>query len=249
MTSEEQQLVNELFARLVQLEGTPRDSEAERLIADGIKKAPNAAYSLVQITLVQDEALKRANTRIEELLTQLGDAGQPQRRQGGFLDSMRDALLGSNEPQAPVPTARPRTAQSGSAGTPGAEPQPGFSAPRDVGGIAAQPNFPAGPTFGSGGSFLGTAAAAAAGVIGGGVLRSMFGHRSGFSGTDRVASGAHNQDSALRESNLGDRTRQGGTDDVDQNHIDQDQQGRDDIEDDVDFGDDDTYADDDIDDV
>jgi hypothetical protein len=37
MTPEEGQLVEELFARLIQLEGTPRDPEAERLIADGVK--------------------------------------------------------------------------------------------------------------------------------------------------------------------------------------------------------------------
>jgi uncharacterized protein len=230
MTPEEQQLVEELFARLIQLEGTPRDPEAERLIADGVKKAPNAAYTLVQTTLVQDEALKRANARIEELQAQLGDAGQSQRRQGGFLDTMRDALLGSNEPPASVPTARPRTAQFASARTPGAEPQPGFSAPRDATGIAAQPNFSAGPRFGSGGSFLGTAAAAAAGVIGGGLLSSMFGPRSGFAGSDRIASGGRSQDAALRESNLGDN---------------EDQQDQNDIEDGGNFGDDDTYADDD----
>jgi len=242
MTPEEQQLVEELFARLMQLEGTPRDPEAERLIADGVKKAPNAAYTLVQTTLLQDEALKRANARIEELQAQLGDAGQSQRRQGGFLDSMRDALLGSNEPPASVPTARPRTVQFGSAGTSGAEAQPGFPAPRDAGGIAAQPNFPAGPAFGSGGSFLGTAAAAAAGVIGGGLLRSMIGHRSAFAGSDPGASRGHSQGSALRESNLGDH--QDGIDDIDQNHIDQD-----DIDDGGNFGDDDTYADGDMDDV
>jgi hypothetical protein len=248
MTPEEQQLVNELFARLVQLEGTPRDPEAERLIADGVKKAPNAAYALVQTTLVQDEALKRANARIEELQAQLGDAGQLQRRQGGFLDSMRDALLGSNEPPASARTARPRTAQFSSAGAPGAEPQPGFAAPRDAGGIAAQPNFPAGPMFGSGGSFLGTAAAAAAGAIGGGLLRSVFGHRSSFTRSDAGASGGHSQGSALRESSLGDNdlARQGGIDDIDQNHVDQDQN---EIEDDGNFGDDDTYADDDTDDA
>jgi hypothetical protein len=37
MTPQEQQLVNELFSRLVQLESAPRDPEAERLIADGVK--------------------------------------------------------------------------------------------------------------------------------------------------------------------------------------------------------------------
>jgi hypothetical protein len=241
MTPQEQELVNELFARLVQLESAPRDPEAERLIADGVKKAPNAAYALVQTTLVQDEALKRANTRIEELQAQLDDAGQLQRRQGGFLDSMRDALFGSNEPDASPPTARPQPAQSGSTGTPAAEPQPGYSAPKGAGGIAPQGNFPAGPTFGSGGSFLGTAAAAAVGAIGGGVLRSMFGHGSGFAGNDRVAAAGRSQDSARREN---DDARQAGTDDIDQNYNDQDQEDQNDFEDDVDFGDD-SYDDDD----
>jgi uncharacterized protein len=236
MTPQERQLVSELFARLVQLESAPRDPEAERLIADGVNKAPNAAYALVQTTLVQDEALKRANAQIQELQAQLDDAGQSQRQQGGFLDSMRDALFGSNEPRASV--SYPQSTQSGSAGTPGAEPQPGYSAPRTAPGIAAQPSSPAGPQFGSGGSFLGTAAAAAAGVIGGGLLRSMFGHHSGFAGSDRVASGGQSQDSALRESNLGD------------NYTDQDQEDQNDIDDDGSFGDDDvSFGDDDVDDV
>jgi hypothetical protein len=32
--------------------------------------------------------------KIQELQARLDDAGQPQRQQGGFLDSMRDALFG-----------------------------------------------------------------------------------------------------------------------------------------------------------
>ena len=247
MTPEENQLVKELFARLIQLEGMPRDLEAERLIADGMKRAPNAAYALVQTTLVQDKALKSANARIENLEAQLGGAGQLHRRQGGFLDSTRDPFLGSKQPQASVPTARPRTAQFGSVGTPVAEPQPGFRAPGDAGGTAAQPTFPAGPMFGSRGSFLGTAAAAAAGAIGGGLLRSMIGHRSGFVGSDPSAPGRHSQGSALRESNFGDNdpARQGGIDDIHQNHTEQDQHVENDIENDGGFGDDDTYTDDD----
>jgi uncharacterized protein len=67
MTPQEQELVNELFHRLAQLESNPRDPSAERLIADGLREAPHAIYALVQTALVQDEALKRANARIEEL--------------------------------------------------------------------------------------------------------------------------------------------------------------------------------------
>jgi hypothetical protein len=51
-----------------------------------------------------------------------------------------------------------------------------------------------GPAFGSGGSFLGTAASTAAGVIGGGLLlnsiRSMFGDHAGLGGHERTALGS-----------------------------------------------------------
>ena len=57
MTPQERQLVNDLFDRLAQVENAPRDAEAERAIAEGRERAPNAVYALVQTVLVQDEAL------------------------------------------------------------------------------------------------------------------------------------------------------------------------------------------------
>ena len=60
MTPQEQELVEELFDRLAKLENSPRDPTAERVIADGLRHAPQATYALVQTALVQDEALKRA---------------------------------------------------------------------------------------------------------------------------------------------------------------------------------------------
>jgi hypothetical protein len=90
MTPQERQRVDELFDRLARLEAGPRDAEAERAIADGLRRAPNAIYPLVQTVLVQDEALKRADARIRELTGE--DDGAP--AQGGFLDSMRTALTG-----------------------------------------------------------------------------------------------------------------------------------------------------------
>ncbi len=67
MTPEERNLVTDLFDRLATLEDVQRDAEAERLIRDGLRQAPNALYALVQTVLVQDEALKRADARIREL--------------------------------------------------------------------------------------------------------------------------------------------------------------------------------------
>src|SRR5437660_5623775 len=67
MTPEERNLVIELFDRLTTLEDAARDPDAERLIEDGLRQAPNAPYALVQTVLVQDEALRRADARIREL--------------------------------------------------------------------------------------------------------------------------------------------------------------------------------------
>src|SRR5580692_8193640 len=94
MTPQESELVDELFDRLVQLETTQRDPEAEHLIGNGLRRAPHAAYALVQTVLLQDEALKRANARIEELQAQTADES---RQHGGFLDSVRDELFGKRD--------------------------------------------------------------------------------------------------------------------------------------------------------
>ena len=91
MTPQERKLIDELFDRLASLEKNPRDAEAVAAINEGLQRAPNALYPLVQTALVQDEALKRADARIRELEDELGiEQGQPA-QQTGFLDNMRDA--------------------------------------------------------------------------------------------------------------------------------------------------------------
>jgi uncharacterized protein len=180
MTPQERQLIDDLFDRLSKLEGAPRDPDANAAIAQGLRIAPNAVYALVQTVLVQDEALKRANSRIQEL--EAGGAGE-QHPSGGFLDSMRETIFGQNPSRGSVPNVRPPelpnrpTWNSGQvlqqAQGPGqynqepyGQPYPPQQAPMGMGG-------------GGGGSFLGTAAAAAAGVVGGslllGSIRSMMG--------------------------------------------------------------------------
>src|SRR5438477_8025095 len=94
MTPQERQLVIDLFDRLASIEGTPRDPDAERIIFDGLARAPHAVYPLVQTVLVQDEALKRAHTRITEL-----EGGEAPDRNRGFLDSMRNSLFRSDAPR------------------------------------------------------------------------------------------------------------------------------------------------------
>src|ERR1700751_5411972 len=115
MTPEERNLVSELFDRLATLEDAPRDPDAERLIRDGLRQAPNAPYALVQTVLVQDEALKRANARIQELEKQIeGGAAETAPRDTSFLGGMRDTLLGR---RSSVPSVQPSQSQSGQSQT------------------------------------------------------------------------------------------------------------------------------------
>jgi uncharacterized protein len=231
MTPQERQLIVDLFERLAALENQPRDPEAERAIREGLAKAPHAIYPLVQSVLVQDEALKAADAHIQELEAALqgGPGGQEQPK--GFLDSMRDSLFGRDEgrgreeARGSVPPVRPGDqpmgvppqyrsgtgapwgggAPAGPMGPGGMGPGPGGMAP---GGMPPEP--------GRGGSFLGTAAAAAAGAIGGGLLlngiRGMLGgqqHQGPFAGAfDEIASGGSRTPSGggelAREAGLGD---------------------------------------------
>jgi hypothetical protein len=210
MTPQERQLISDLFDRLATLEAQPRDSEAVDAINAGLKRAPNAIYPLVQTVLLQDEALKRADTRIRELETQGGAASQPAARTASVpLMRPRPSPWAQPQPAASVPPSQPNYAPP-----PAQQPQ------------APQPYAPQQPQS-SGGSFLGTAAAAAAGVIGGTLLmnsmRGLFGgdHKpSAFGGPELGGSGggggtpwdpgARNSDLA-REAGVNDIGRGGRT--------------------------------------
>ena len=183
MTPQERQLVEDLFDRLSKVENAPRDPDAVAAIAQGLRIAPNAIYPLVQTVLLQDEALKRANAHIQELEA----ASAPQQdRGGGFLDTMRDTILGQSQPRGSVPNVRPPDVGSRPVWNSGQVMQQAQSPGRyDQGPYGQQPYGAAQPPMGGGGSFLGTAAAAAAGMVGGslllGSIRSMMGgSRHGF---------------------------------------------------------------------
>jgi uncharacterized protein len=197
MTPQEHQMVDDLFDRLAKMESAPRDPDATAVIAQGLRDAPNAVYALVQTVLVQDEALKRADSRIQEL--EAGASTGAPSQSGGFLDSMRDAVFGQNQPHGSVPNVRPpeiasrpvwnsgqvmQQAQSPGHYDPGSYGQPSYGAPQ--------------PPMGGGGSFLGTAAAAAAGMVGGslllGSIRSMMGgNRQSFGDTAAMGDKAGSQ--------------------------------------------------------
>src|SRR3569832_1002146 len=179
MTPQERQLVDDLFDRLSKVESAARDPDATAAITQGLRIAPNAVYPLVQTVLLQDEALRRANERIQQLEDQL-DGPQKQGQGGGFLDSMRGANFGQGQSQSSVPNVRPPDSgsrpvwnsgqvlqQSGQHYDQGGygQSQGGYNQP--YGGPLASLG---GGMLGGGGSFLGSAAAVAAGVVGGSLL-------------------------------------------------------------------------------
>ena len=229
MTPQERQLIDDLFDRLAKLESAKRDPEAMSAIMQGLRNAPNAVYALVQTALVQDEALKRANDRIEEL----EGAGQ-QNQSGGFLDSMRDAIFGQNQQHGSVPNVRAPDMGGNSSGSrpawntgqvlqqsqaPGQYNQPAqpYGSAQPYGGAQQPPPFGGG---GGGGSFLGTAAAAAAGVVGGSLLLNSIRGMMGGGGSHQTFGDTANHSGGIEDrrpwgdQSGGDLARDAGVNDI-----------------------------------
>jgi hypothetical protein len=228
MTPQERQMIDDLFDRVSRLENAPRDPDAMDAISQGLRKAPNGVYALVQTVLLQDEALKRANSRIQELEA----AGAPAQNQsgGGFLDSMRETIFGQNQPRGSVPNVRPPESPSRpvwnsgqvlqQAQSPGQYNQAPYGQAPYGQAPAGQPPYgvPAAP-MGGGGSFLGTAAAAAAGTIGGslllGSIRSMMGgSHAGFGGTPTVVDETIVNQAPWGDQSKSDLARDAGVNDI-----------------------------------
>jgi hypothetical protein len=155
--------------------------------------------------------LKKADERIREL--EGGDAYPPQ-QEGGFLDSMRDAVFGSR-PRSSVPPV------GGSDRPMGVPPgfRTGSGTPPNEQYAAQMP--PQQPQASAGGSFLGTAAAAAVGVIGGTMLmnsmRGMLGSGHAANATPAAAADLPGSGSSANpwgggDAASGDLSRQAGLD-------------------------------------
>jgi len=182
MTPQERELLEGLFARVRAASAAPRDAEAEAYIAEQARLAPHAAYLLSQTVIVQEEALKAAAAKIDELNARVGELEEAQRaapaQPSSFLGGIGKSLFGGDEP---------RPAQRGSVPSAGgprdySPPEPVAARPAGIGmpnvaapgsrwtqqgrAVGAQEQ----PQQGGGGSFLKGALGAAAGVAGGMLL-------------------------------------------------------------------------------
>jgi uncharacterized protein len=176
MTSEEKNLIEGLFQRLQQADTNQKDPEAEQLIRAKTAEFPSAPYLLVQAVLVQEHALANAQTRIAELENRLRNAqAQPASGGGSFLSGVSRFFGNKPQPQAappPLPQQAPVTQQA-------------QSAPPPITVVPQNTPYPSTVNLGpsSGGSFLQSAMATAAGVAGGQLLfqgiESLIGHNAG----------------------------------------------------------------------
>jgi hypothetical protein len=195
MTPQEHEKLQEFLTQLKQAQGVQRDPEADALISAAVARQPDAAYLLVQRTLLQDQALEAAKARIADLERQLQSARPASGTSflgGGdaWGNSARSAPLPPPAPSASYPAAAPAYPQEPAyqANNPAAYPgqrQGGWS--RFGGGMGSGMG-------GGGGSFLGTMAATAAGVAGGAFLFQGIGNMLGQHGND---AGQHGLASSL----------------------------------------------------
>ena len=229
MSPEERQLITGLFDRMRPAAAQQRDRDAESLISDQVRTQPYAPYLLAQTVIVQDQALRAANDKIQQLedavKKQQPASSQPE--DTSFLGGIGRSIFGSPNPEHARPTV-PTTGGHGPAPLP-QEPgpyrgqgYPGQGAP--AGGPWGQAASGAGGMFGGGagggGGFMKGALGAAAGVAGGVLLadgiRGLFsgGHNpygiaSGFGGGDGGMGGFGNPGGETIINNYYDDTNQG----------------------------------------
>jgi hypothetical protein len=156
MSPQDSQMLHDFLSQLIQARGIQKDPEADALIQRAVAQQPDAAYLLVQRSLLLEQALKNAKDRIAELENQLRSGQQGDN--GRFLDA--NSWGNSGARAAPPQQYQPANQQ------PYQPPyQPSY-----------QPQMGGGSMFGArpggflGGGMLGSIAATAAGVAAGSFL-------------------------------------------------------------------------------
>ncbi|MDH7796574.1 MULTISPECIES: DUF2076 domain-containing protein [unclassified Beijerinckia] len=209
MTPDERQLLAGLFDRIRNASGGQRDAEAEAFIADGVRQQPYAPYLLAQSVIVQDETLKAAAAKIEELEARLREQ-EGAHKPGSFLGGIGKSILQSQQ-QAPQQQAQPAPDNRWThGGEPVAPPQQqgGASWPPQAGVPMQQPmqqSMQQPMQQPGGGGFLKGALGAAAGVAGGMLLANslsgLFGAHNPLGGSPAKAADLP-KDSLPKDDNL-----------------------------------------------
>jgi len=175
MSPEERQLLASLFDRVRTTGSAQRDADAEAFINQSVREQPYAPYFLAQAVLIQEQGMKAAADRIQQLearvheLEQQGADNHPQAQSGGFLGGLGSLFGGQQQPQrGPAPQAgypqqQGRLYDDYARNAP--QPGPWGGQQQPTGPWSQQAAAPS-----AGGSFLRGALGTAAGVAGGVML-------------------------------------------------------------------------------
>jgi hypothetical protein len=161
-------MLTDFLNQLIQARGLQKDPEADALIQRAVAQQPDAAYLLVQRSLLQEQALKNAKQQITQLQNQLESVQQGDRR---FLDANTWGNSGDARPaNAPMQQER-REYYRDPRDYPPQQYQPQYQPqaqqPSMMGGMFGARS---GGFLGGGGGLLGSIAATAAGVAAGNFL-------------------------------------------------------------------------------
>ena len=240
MNAQEQALIENLFQQLRQLDGQPKESQAEACIRQQAQQSPDALYWLTQRSLLLEQALQQAQQQEAQLQAQLAEAraaaakpagGSSTSFLGAGLDThfgrTPDANLASRSPAGYAPSYPPNSAAPAGYGDTPAPASSGRWFGAAPAAPAAQP-VPAQPTAGSAaGGFLGQAAASVAGVAGGMLLFNGLSHlwsnpaqaastpAQAASDTSKAASSTDTAAASSDNSGLDQLAQQAGRDHVD----------------------------------
>jgi Uncharacterized protein conserved in bacteria len=180
MNEQDRKAIETVFNKLrkIEREGLPRDAEAEQFIEREMRNQPGSAYYLAQTVLIQQEALKNAQVRIQEL-------------EKAAAAGARTAPASNPAHSASLSTGFGRSGSSTGFGR-----QTGANEPARAG--LTGPNVGRDRTASAGGGFLAGALQTAMGVAGGMMLGNML--SSFFGGNDSHASEAPTNESAATDS-------------------------------------------------
>jgi hypothetical protein len=163
MSPQDSQMLHDFLSQLIQARGIQKDPEADSLIQRAVAQQPDAAYLLVQRSLLLEQALKNAKGQVAQLENQLRSAQQGDRR---FLDANAWGNSGGERPaNAPVQQERREYQRDYPPAQHQPQFQPQYQQPSMMGGM-----FGARPGGFLGGGLLGSIAATAAGVAAGNFL-------------------------------------------------------------------------------
>ena len=163
-------MISGLIDRVQQTQLPEKDTDAEKMLQQGLGRNPDSLYILSQTILVQQYALDQAQKQLADLKSQLAASQQHGQSEPKHGTSFLGSIFGSHDDSdaRPAPPPSPTSYNQQQTSTPPYSPVQNYSQPgyNPGGGYAPQPGFGAPPPP-AGGGFLRSAMQTATGVAAG----------------------------------------------------------------------------------